>query len=339
MSVQNKPDYKIFAGGAKPGEVVTFPDILRGWGVTLDTTGGIPPMEFFNSFGKRLNEWLMYLTQRGTPEWDAAVDYPKDAMIQYAGVYYVSLKVTKGEQPNNSQASWKKLTEFLGVDGKLTKDQNGADIPNKPKFIENIGLGGAAKSNVTQATGTSKTDVMSQDAVTKLADTKFDKTGGTITTTSRAIDIVTRTAYSGYIQISDENGNAIHQIGKLGDGSILSIKNISENALLTITSGGIRFNSKLVALTDTLLGINQNWVNVKSQRNANTAYVNSTGKPIYVSIGKGDSEGEAGALLINGVQVGILTGSGPAMATSAIVPPGSSYKYTSSNFMFWSELS
>lgn len=140
MSVMNKPDYKIFAQDAKSGEYVAFPDILRGWGITLDQYNGFPPMELFNSAAKRIDEWLMYLTQRGLPEWDAAVDYPKDAMIQHAGVYYVSLKVTKGEQPNNSQASWKKLTEALGVDGKLAKDQNGADIPNKPKFIENLGL-------------------------------------------------------------------------------------------------------------------------------------------------------------------------------------------------------
>ncbi|CAM7883030.1 phage tail protein [Morganella morganii] len=232
-----------------------------------------------------------------------------------------------------------KKASVADANSKLAKDQNGADIPNKDTFIKNLGLGGAAKSNVTQTTGTSTTNVMSQDAVTKLADTKFDKTGGTITTASRAINIVTMPAGAGYIQISDENGNAIHQIGKLGEGSNLSIKNISENASLTVTSGGISLNGKLVALTNALLGINQNWVDVKSQRNANTTYVNSTGKPIYVSIGKGSSEGEPGGLLINGVQVGVLTGSGPAMATSAIVPPGSSYKYTSSNFMFWSELS
>lgn len=238
------------------------------------------------------------------------------------------------------------------VNSKLAKDQNGADIQNKDTFIKNLGLGGAAKSNVTQTTGTSTTNVMSQKAVTDELknkasntaltnglNTKFDKTGGTITTTSRAIDIVTKAVGAGYIQISDENGNAIHQIGKLGSNSTLSIKNVSENASLTITSEGIRFNGKLVALTDALLGINQNWVDVKSQRNANTTYVNSTGKPIYVSIGKGSAEGEPGGLLINGVQVGVLTGTGPAMTTSAIVPPGSSYKYTSSNFIFWSELS
>ncbi len=96
MSVMNKPDYKIFAQDAKSGEYVAFPDILRGWGITLEQYNGFPPMELFNSAAKRIDEWLMYLTQRGLPEWDAVVDYPKDAMIQHAGVYYVSLKATKG---------------------------------------------------------------------------------------------------------------------------------------------------------------------------------------------------------------------------------------------------
>lgn len=125
MSVQNKPDYKIFADGAKPGEVVTFPDVLRGWGVTLDTTGGIPPMEFFNSFGKRLNEWLMYLTQRGVTEWDASVDYPKHAMSMHGGVFYISIKESKNKNPSTSQAEWEKLDSFLGVSDKLDKTDGG----------------------------------------------------------------------------------------------------------------------------------------------------------------------------------------------------------------------
>lgn len=165
MSVMNKPDYKIFAQDAKSGEYVAFPDILRGWGITLDQYNGFPPMELFNSAAKRIDEWLMYLTQRGLPEWDAAVDYPKDAMIQHAGVYYVSLKVTKGEQPNNSQASWKKLTEALGVDGKLDTKA------------------------VVQATGTSATNVMSQDATTKALAKKIDENSAAsllrLTTTSQ----------------------------------------------------------------------------------------------------------------------------------------------------------
>lgn len=181
MSVMNKPDYKIFAQDAKSGEYVAFPDILRGWGITLDQYNGFPPMELFNSAAKRIDEWLMYLTQRGLPEWDAAVDYPKDAMIQHAGVYYVSLKVTKGEQPNNSQASWKKLTEALGVDGKLDKTavvQTTGSSTTSVMSQDVTTRGLLAKvntSDVTDSTGTDSVKVMSQKAVTEELNKKFNR--------------------------------------------------------------------------------------------------------------------------------------------------------------------
>ncbi|WP_240531590.1 gp53-like domain-containing protein [Proteus alimentorum] len=142
MSVIKKPDLKIFAQDAKTGEIETFPDVLRGWGVTLERTAGKPPLEWFNAIGKRVDEWLMYLTQRGLAEWDDAVDYPKDALVQQSSVFYVALKVTKGEQPNTSQNAWKPLADFLGVNNKLDK------------------------TAVVQSTGTSTTSVMSQKAST-----------------------------------------------------------------------------------------------------------------------------------------------------------------------------
>ncbi|MGE2433628.1 hypothetical protein ACME8T_07655 [Morganella morganii] len=197
MSVMNKPDYKIFAQDAKSGEYVAFPDILRGWGITLEQYNGFPPMELFNSAAKRIDEWLMYLTQRGLPEWDAVVDYPKDAMIQHAGVYYVSLKATKGEQPNNSQASWKKLTEVLGVDGKLAKDQNGADIPNKDTFINNLGL-------------------------PELLNNKFDKTGGTIT--------------GGVTIQSADDFPTLNLLGNNGDSTRVQANTSDTDYMLTIAS-------------------------------------------------------------------------------------------------------
>lgn len=48
MAIYNKPDESVFASNAKQGEVNNFPDIGRGWGVSFDQTGGIPPMEWFN---------------------------------------------------------------------------------------------------------------------------------------------------------------------------------------------------------------------------------------------------------------------------------------------------
>lgn len=142
MSVIKKPDLKIFAQDAKAGEIETFPDVLRGWGITLERTAGKPPLEWFNAIGKRVDEWLMYLTQRGLAEWDGAVDYPKDALVQHSSVFYVALKVTKGEQPNTSQSAWKSLVDFLGVNNKLDK------------------------TAVVQSTGASTTSIMSQKAST-----------------------------------------------------------------------------------------------------------------------------------------------------------------------------
>ena len=141
MNIQDKPDYKIFASAARSGEVTTFPDILRGWGVTIDKTEEIPPMEWFNAIGKRTDEWLLYLTQRGIPEWDSSLDYPKSAVVTHGDVIYISLKASKGEQPDRVQAAWGTMASFLGLDNKLDK------------------------SAVVQSTGQSTTNVMSQKAV------------------------------------------------------------------------------------------------------------------------------------------------------------------------------
>ena len=142
MSIQNKPDYQVFASDAKANEIELFPDILRGWGITIERTGEVPPMEWFNALGKRVDEWLLYLTQRGVPEWDSSLDYPVGAMVFTDGKFYVSLKENKAKKPTLSSADWKDFTKFFGIDKKLDK------------------------SDVVQTTGNSTTEVMSQKAVT-----------------------------------------------------------------------------------------------------------------------------------------------------------------------------
>lgn len=73
-----------------------------------------------------------------------------------------------------------KKASVADANSKLAKDQNGADIPDKPKFIENLGLGDAAKSNIVQAAGESKTDVLSQWAATLLTNQRAPKDGAGI---------------------------------------------------------------------------------------------------------------------------------------------------------------
>lgn len=142
MNIQDKPDYKVFASEARGGEVTDFPNLERGWGETIDKTEKIPPMEWFNLVGKRADEWLLYLTQRGVAEWDAKVKYPQYAMCQFGGRFYIAVDENENKNPVNSQAVWIDLAKYLGVDGKLDANK------------------------VVQTTGQSTTTVMSQKSVT-----------------------------------------------------------------------------------------------------------------------------------------------------------------------------
>lgn len=142
MNIQGKPDYKVFASEARGGEVTDFPNLERGWGETIDKTEKIPPMEWFNLVGKRADEWLLYLTQRGVAEWDFKIKYPQYAMCQLGGRFYIATAENENKNPANSQTVWADLAKYLGVEGKLDSNK------------------------VVQTTGQSTTSVMSQKAVT-----------------------------------------------------------------------------------------------------------------------------------------------------------------------------
>lgn len=104
MALFKKPDEKIFASSAKQGEVNEFPDVPRGWGLSFDQTGGIPPMEWFNWLFMRNDERFGYLMQRGLPEWSSTLDYPEAAYVQYKGLSYKSLKANKGKLPDEDDS-------------------------------------------------------------------------------------------------------------------------------------------------------------------------------------------------------------------------------------------
>ena len=106
MALVNKPDESIFASSAKQGEVDNFPNLLRGWGISFEQTGGIPPMEWFNFLFKRLDEKHTYLMQRGLPEWSATQDYTKGSCVQFDGVSYRALKNSKNNSPNESDSQY-----------------------------------------------------------------------------------------------------------------------------------------------------------------------------------------------------------------------------------------
>ncbi|AKJ42816.1 hypothetical protein [Pragia fontium] len=99
MTIYQRPDEKILAESSKQGELKDFPDISRGWGIVFDKTGGIPPMEWFNALGKRTDEAIRYLLQRGIAEWSKTEDYPVGAVVSYDKRIWLAEKNNKGIEP------------------------------------------------------------------------------------------------------------------------------------------------------------------------------------------------------------------------------------------------
>ena len=88
-------------------------------------------------------------------------------------------------------------------------------------------------------------------------------------------------------------------------------------------------------------GVGQVLVDVTASRATNTVYTNTTGKPIFVAIGKTTQSVEM-RLFVNGVQFGFATGANQDSQHKtlyAVVPAGATYSTGGgSGFVFWSEL-
>ena len=147
MKIQEKPDYLIFADSAKNGECVNFPDVSRGWGVTIDQTASKPPLEWMNGAFNRIDKNMMYLLQQGVPEWCEYVKYPVDAIIKYNGVLYTAIVENDNTKPSTNTTEWKKTiaevpTASVTREGvvKLNSDINSeseteAATPRAVKFV------------------------------------------------------------------------------------------------------------------------------------------------------------------------------------------------------------
>ncbi|QDH85511.1 carbohydrate binding/glycoside hydrolase [Proteus phage vB_PmiP_RS51pmB] len=351
MSVQNKPDYKIFADGAKPGEVVTFPDVLRGWGVTLDTTGGIPPMEFANAVAKRLNEWLMYLTQRGIPEWDAAVDYPKNAFVQSGDVLYVSIKASKGENPSSSQNAWSTFSKLFKIDDKY--DKTGGTVSGQ---VDIASPGG--RSLTLKPIGERETSVYLEGYLNSALKWWLGMTGGDTVTlentaTSRRMKITDKFNVNGQLDV-ESNGGRVNTLKATAGGSVyqelylqaalaawwgitngnkLSIANVATGNTLTIGADGFRIDGKVIGKDENIIGIGQTYKDVTATRKNGVTYTNNSTKPIIIYVESNRtaaSESDAYSIggEVNGVRVAYRwTTANETMSISFIVPPGASFMF------------
>lgn len=120
-----RPDGKVFASGAAEGEVLDFPSIERGWGVTLDgndpngksvtdATDGIPPMEWDNALLQRIDGNILWLLQNALPDW-AAGTWPVKSVVVNNDIVYRAVKETAVE-PTASAGDWIALFPLVALD-------------------------------------------------------------------------------------------------------------------------------------------------------------------------------------------------------------------------------
>ena len=103
--IYEKPKNEIFASDAKDGEIVEFPNVKRGWGVT-ENLGFIPPMEYFNAAFNRVDKSLAYQLQRGVGEWDKDLEYPIGAVVSLNGIIYIAKSQNTNKNPANEATIW-----------------------------------------------------------------------------------------------------------------------------------------------------------------------------------------------------------------------------------------
>ncbi|ECX3496003.1 phage tail protein [Salmonella enterica subsp. enterica serovar Panama] len=241
------------------------------------------------------------------------------------------------------------------ITGAMQKDQNGEDIPDKPKFIENVGL----KETVNQAAGAMQksqngADIpdtalfrqnigvydasTSQKGLVRLnggvsdADDTLGATSGAVKIAYDAAQSAYRLALSKYTADGATTGKAglvqlVNSMG--GSGSLVMPQAAVTTAIQTYPS----------------LGKGQTLQDLRGSRSIDATYTNLTGFPIavYVRISGGYS-----AVLytyVNGIEFGGggSTASNTSIATTFfIVPNGATYRVTATGespaLQMWSEL-
>lgn len=202
MAIYNKPDESVFASSARQGEVSNFPDIGRGWGISFDQTGGIPPMEWFNFLFKRTDEKFGYLFQRGLSEWSATQSYPEGALVQYKNLTYKAKRANTNKKPDEAQSSdWQRwgftqselksatLTES-GVTQLLTSvnsnDETKSATPRSVKMAYDKGV--EAKTAADNAQRTANDGVSKANNAQRSADNANTNANGRVSKNGDTID-------------------------------------------------------------------------------------------------------------------------------------------------------
>ena len=154
--IYEKPKNEIFASDAKDGEIVEFPNIKRGWGVT-ENLGFIPPMEYFNAAFNRVDKSLAYQLQRGVGEWDKDLEYPIGAVVSLNGIIYIAKSQNTNKNPSENKEIWHVIANKEWCEQTFLNKDDKIDAYNKTESDEKFALKDDLPSLATETkVGTTK---------------------------------------------------------------------------------------------------------------------------------------------------------------------------------------
>ena len=256
--IHEKPKNEIFASDAKAGEIVEFPNVKRGWGVT-ENLGFIPPMEYFNAAFNRIDKALAYQLQRGVSEWSVDEEYPVGALSVFNGVLYQAKTQNSNKKPSDNTSLWGVvINEAWAKTNLLGKTEKAADSDK---------LDGLDSAGFMQTR-----DLDTQNLNDFLTCGSFQQ--GALG--NARLDLNYPVAAYGTLEVFPTGQRyVVHETNETYQRTLVSAQNKTWGAW-----------EKVIAPIKKLpfLGVNQTRRDVTDQRRVGEIYTNDTGRAIFVAI-------------------------------------------------------
>lgn len=147
MADLTRPDFG--EAWASEGEKLS-PDSVK---IKLGWVQEMMPYQFENFLQSRQDEAILYLLQKGVPEYSPTQEYTANkSVVVYQGNLYMATATVTGVLPTVT-ASWKRISPTVGANGAVAISSGGTGATSVAEARTNLGLGTASTANLPSTNG------------------------------------------------------------------------------------------------------------------------------------------------------------------------------------------